>query len=82
LPGTLSSTPKRALQTPQREWLRGPLHNWASERINIALSGPAANWFDRGSVLDAWDKYGRGEGDNSFFVWQWISASYIENGLD
>jgi asparagine synthase (glutamine-hydrolysing) len=72
LPEKLSESPKRALQTPQREWLRGELKNWANEQINSALTGNFKDWFDKKSVLSEWQKYVRGESDNSFYIWQWV----------
>jgi asparagine synthase (glutamine-hydrolysing) len=73
LPARLSQAPKRALQTPQREWLRNQLKDWADEQIRVALGGPLAAWLDKKSVLDSWEHYCRGNGDNSFYVWQWIT---------
>ncbi len=78
LPRTVSESPKRPLQTPQREWLRGELREWADERIEIGLRGEFGGWFDRNSVRSAWKKYCAGESDNSFYVWQWISLSFLE----
>lgn len=72
LPEKLSESPKRALQTPQREWLRGELKDWADAQIKNAVSGGFAGWFEKESVLNCWEKYCRGESDNSFYVWQWI----------
>lgn len=67
--------PKRPVQTPQREWLRGPLADWAGERIE-ALAGESA-WFDQGAMRAAWRGYLEGEGDNSYWVWQWLSAAMM-----
>ncbi len=75
LPENLSEAPKRPLQTPQREWLRGELKDWADAQINNALSGRSAAWLNKKSVLDNWQRYCSGESDNSFYVWQWISLS-------
>lgn len=70
LPKGVAEAPKRPLQTPQREWLRGPLRGWADGRIARALE---TGWLDAEEVCREWRRYCRGEGDNSFFVWQWIS---------
>lgn len=78
LPRTVSESPKRPLQTPQREWLRGELKEWTNERIEIGLQGEFGNWLDREAVRRTWAKYCAGESDNSFYVWQWISLSYLE----
>jgi asparagine synthase (glutamine-hydrolysing) len=74
LPDRLSQAPKRPMQTPQREWLRGPLREWADAQINVALSGSAGAFFDKAAVKKEWLRFCRGESDNSFYIWQWISS--------
>ena len=69
--------PKRALQTPQREWLRGPLRKWAGELIERSLAGYGRVWLDANAVRREWRKFLRGESDNSFYVWQWISLALL-----
>jgi asparagine synthase (glutamine-hydrolysing) len=81
LPVRLSQAPKRALQTPQREWLRNELKDWAGEQICQALSGPFAAWLDRRSVLDSWSEYGRGNSDNSFYIWQWVTLGLTTTSM-
>lgn len=73
LPSELVEAPKRPVQTPQREWLRGPLREWAGERIDEALAVYGNEWLDTQAVRKAWQNYCGGTGDNSFFIWQWIS---------
>lgn len=75
VPAGLRLSPKRPLQTPQREWLRGPLRSWASAQINAGLQAHA-EWFDATAVRQAWDNYVAGQGDNSFWVWQWLSVGF------
>lgn len=77
LPGCVVEAPKRPLQTPQREWLRGPLANWATEMIELGLAGPGSDLLDANQVRKAWRRYLEGEGDNSFFVWQWVSLGLV-----
>jgi asparagine synthase (glutamine-hydrolysing) len=77
LPGGVVEAPKRPLQTPQREWLRGPLQEWASQLIEEAVSGPSASWFRPNLVQREWARFCAGESDNSFYVWQWISLALI-----
>jgi asparagine synthase (glutamine-hydrolysing) len=79
VPDGVTEAPKRALQTPQREWLRGPLRGWASEQIDKALSLYGGSWLDSGAVRSQWQSYCDGAGDNSFFVWQWISLGLMTN---
>jgi asparagine synthase (glutamine-hydrolysing) len=73
LPVPITAAPKRALQTPQREWLRGPLNDWATACIEEALSAYGGDWLHSAAVHDCWRAYRDGTGDNSFYVWQWIS---------
>ena len=65
--------PKRPVQTPQREWLRGELRGWAGECIEKALQEHGNTWLDAEAVRKQWQEYCSGLGDNSFHVWQWIS---------
>ncbi len=75
VPSNVVEAPKRPLQTPQREWLRGDLRGWANERIEDALNNFGGAWLDEKSVRQCWKNYCAGASDNSFYVWQWISLS-------
>jgi asparagine synthase (glutamine-hydrolysing) len=77
LPERVRLAPKRPLQTPQREWLRGPLRGWANELIERAFAQHAA-WFDVAAARAAWQRYQSGVGDNSYWVWQWLSIGMLE----
>jgi asparagine synthase (glutamine-hydrolysing) len=77
LPEGVVEAPKRPVQTPQREWLRGPLAAWATERIEAALDGPGGAWLDARAVRASWRDYVDQGADNSFFVWQWISLGLM-----
>jgi len=77
LPQGVVEAPKRPLQTPQREWLRGPLRDWATAQIETALGGWGANWLDADAVRTEWRHYLSGESDNSFYVWQWINLGLM-----
>ncbi len=73
----LALAPKRPLQTPQREWLRHELRDWADDLIQW-LSGPGnPGWFDKQAVLTTWQQYLQGQMDNSFFVWQWLNTAML-----
>jgi asparagine synthase (glutamine-hydrolysing) len=76
LPVGVVEAPKRPLQTPQREWLRGPLRAWAGGQIDSALES-FGDWLDEGRVRKAWNEYQAGAGENSFHVWQWISLGQL-----
>jgi asparagine synthase (glutamine-hydrolysing) len=73
LPGGVAEAPKRPLQTPQREWLREELRDWADSQIETALDRFGGQWFDNDAVRLEWSDYQRGKSDNSFYVWQWIN---------
>ncbi|HWM90774.1 MAG TPA: asparagine synthase (glutamine-hydrolyzing) [Thermoanaerobaculia bacterium] len=79
LPKGVAEAPKRPLQTPQREWLRGPLRGWATEQVERALE---SGWLDADAVCREWQAYCAGEGDNSFFVWQWISLGLLRGDTE
>ncbi len=75
LPGKVVNAPKRPLQTPQREWLRGELREWADSMIGDAIS---SNPFLIGKqVREKWRNFAVGNSDNSFYIWQWISLALI-----
>lgn len=73
LPTGIVEAPKRPLQTPQREWLRGPLRGWANDLIETALTRVGGTWLEVEAVRREWQSYQRGMGDNSFYLWQWLS---------
>jgi asparagine synthase (glutamine-hydrolysing) len=77
LPNEIVEAPKRPLQTPQREWLRGPLMPWANDMIEAALARWSGSWLDEPMVRSEWQHYREGRTDNSFFVWQWISLGLM-----
>ena len=77
VPRAIPEAPKRALQTPQREWLRGPLAGWVDAQLESARGGFSAAWLDWDRIGRAWETFRSGEGDNSFFVWQWVSLGLL-----
>jgi asparagine synthase (glutamine-hydrolysing) len=77
LPGQVAEAPKRPLQTPQREWLRGPLAGWATDCIEAALLKHGDAWLDADAVRRAWRTYRDGESDTSLYVWQWINLGLV-----
>jgi asparagine synthase (glutamine-hydrolysing) len=79
MPEGLVEAPKRPVQTPQREWLRGPLLEWAESEIESALESVGGTWLDATAVRTRWRRFCLGEGDNSHFVWQWISLGLLLN---
>jgi len=79
MPEGLAEAPKRPVQTPQREWLRGPLRDWAETGIESALQAVGGTWLEPAAVRTRWRRFCLGEGDNSHFVWQWISLALLLN---
>jgi asparagine synthase (glutamine-hydrolysing) len=79
LPTSVAEAPKRPMQTPQREWLRGPLREWANSQIEDAVSAYGGSWLDKQAVRSNWQNFLAGQGDNSFFVWQWVSLGLMAN---
>jgi len=77
MPEGVVEAPKRPLQTPQREWLRGDLQEWASELIEEALLARGGDWIDARSVRGTWNDYCKGASDNSFYIWQWINLGLL-----
>lgn len=73
LPDSVRRARKRAVVTPQREWIRGSLGNDVE-----ALLG-SSRFAARGLVhvlgaRRALQDFRAGEGSNAFFVWQWVNA--------
>ncbi len=76
LPCEVVEAPKRPVQTPQREWIAGPLKDWSQDCIGTALSAYGGEWFN-GDAGRGWQNYCGGENSNSFYVWQWISLGLM-----
>ena len=76
-PAGVVEAPKRPLQTPQREWLRGPLAKWTEARIETALHAYAGTWLNANTVRATWQEYLRGGSDNSFYIWQWVTLGLL-----
>ena len=73
LPDSVRDASKRAVVTPQREWLRGPL----GDVVEQTLASPrfaARGWVDPAAARREWAEFRAGEGGNAFFVWQWLSV--------
>lgn len=78
LPNGVVEAPKRPLQTPQREWLRDELRDWANDCIENACTNFGNVWLDEKSVKQEWKKFCNGASDNSFYIWQWIELGLSE----
>ena len=76
-PEELSYTPKRPLQTPQREWLGKELKGFVEAQLQKLKSSPVSEWFDHKEVQKEWEKYKAGDNASSFHVWQWVNVSLL-----
>jgi asparagine synthase (glutamine-hydrolysing) len=71
LPDAVRLASKRSVQTPQRDWFRAELAPWVRAELEQSAVWDHG-WVDRSAALAAADRFIGGEGDNSFFLWQWI----------
>ena len=70
------AAPKRPVQTPQREWLRGPLRSWVRDLVADGMSWQP-DWLTAAGAWGELDQFLAGDGDNAFFVWQWLSLGLV-----
>ncbi|MCZ4318528.1 asparagine synthase (glutamine-hydrolyzing) [Aequorivita viscosa] len=76
LPDTITFSPKRTMQTPQREWLADELQPWVEEILNNIQDHP---WFNSDELEEEIKAYFHGRNDSSFHIWQWISFALLKN---
>ena len=77
VPPDISNAPKRALQTPQREWLGNELKEFVRENLNSLQSSAFSEWFNHEEIKKEWQNYLQGDQDSSFHIWQWVNAAQI-----
>lgn len=83
LPKQITFAPKRPLQTPQREWLKGELSSWVKSELDYLLNSKIGHWFNKDYVIKEYERYMNTSMDNSFFIWQWINTSlWVRTKLD
>jgi asparagine synthase (glutamine-hydrolysing) len=81
-PRRIRLTPKRPLQTPQREWLLAELADWAHERLALALELCGTRWLDPDLVHNEQSKFWNGKSDNSFYIWQWTTIPLLKSAYN
>jgi asparagine synthase (glutamine-hydrolysing) len=69
--------PKRALQTPQREWLAEDLKKWVEECFLTIENSVYSKWFDKAAFKEELQVYFKGNTQSSFHIWQCISLCGI-----
>ncbi|MBA4277629.1 asparagine synthase (glutamine-hydrolyzing) [Flavobacterium sp.] len=65
--------PKRALQTPQREWLARDLAVWVSQSFQGITNSSFADWFNKELFHKELQLYLAGNKQSSFHIWQLIN---------
>ena len=73
----ITFAPKRALQTPQREWLGNELATFVSLQLSKINSSEYKMWFDIPTLKQEWENYVNGDNDSSFHIWQWVSLGLV-----
>ena len=74
---SITNSPKRPLQTPQREWLGNELREYVESKIENIKDGNFSWWFNVDELSKEWQKYKDGDNDSSFHIWQWVSLSNL-----
>jgi asparagine synthase (glutamine-hydrolysing) len=70
-------TPKRPLQTPQREWLATDLKTWVTDCIGTIENSNCNHWFNWTELIHELHTFLEGNIQSSFHIWQLISLSEI-----
>ncbi len=73
LAADLVFAPKRALQTPQREWLAEDLKPWVEECFGAIEKDDYRGWFNKAALQKELKLYFEGNRQSSFHIWQCIS---------
>lgn len=71
VPPALTDRPKRGFSVPLADWLKGPLHEWASDLLSPSRLS-AAGLFDVSAITPLWQKHVAGVEDNATGLWNVI----------
>lgn len=74
--------PKRALQTPQREWLADDLKEWVAHCFGIIKASGFSVWFDLDEMQKELELYFLGNCQSSFHIWQCVSFCEMIQRID
>lgn len=66
-------SPKRPLQTPQREWLSEDLKEWVEQSFTQIEKSVFSDWFNKEELQKELQLYIEGNRSSSFHIWQCIS---------
>ena len=77
LPEAISHAPKRALQTPQREWMGNELRKFVQSNLERLKASEASEWFKIEELQKEWDSYLAGDNESSFHIWQWVNLALL-----
>jgi len=78
VPKDITLAPKRPLQTPQREWLGEDIKDFVGRQLSALKKSKFQDYFDHQQIQKEWKNYQNGEMQNSFFIWQWINFSLLQ----
>jgi asparagine synthetase B (glutamine-hydrolysing) len=77
LSADLVFAPKRALQTPQREWLATDLKQWVNQQFVGVENSSASGWFNIDELQKELKLYFEANTQSSFHIWQCISLNQM-----
>lgn len=72
VPSLTTARPKKTFGAIQTPWFRKYLKREIMEILSSESFG-SRPYFNQGRVLESADKFFKGEGNNSFFIWQWVN---------
>lgn len=75
LSDSITLAPKRALQTPQREWIAKELLYYFEDKINDFSN---LDFVNKKEVDQIWKAYKEGNQENSFYIWQWVNTVVLK----
>ncbi|SHM64777.1 asparagine synthase (glutamine-hydrolyzing) [Flavobacterium xanthum] len=67
-------TPKRPVQTPQREWLADDLNVWVNECFEGISNSNYSSWFIQEELQKELRLYMEGDFQSSFHIWQCVNC--------
>jgi asparagine synthase (glutamine-hydrolysing) len=74
---SIAEAPKRAIQTPQREWLSNDLKEWVIDTIYLGLKN--TDWLIKKEVQKEIDNFMYNDNSNSYYIWQWVNIGLMCN---